>query len=129
MKKRPPITPITEAPSELFENAFSDCLSGCKRLCACGRQCFDISDNDWDWEKGEFEALTKLALKNPSQCVGLPHACTTMTIDRREWVIGCPCNGATRYQKFIDHHAEKIAKYLKAKSAELKDEAERISPE
>ncbi len=111
------------APSELFEDAFRDCFSGCRRECGCGRTCFDNANGGYHWDEGELEALLKGAKEDPEHYVALDYSCATMTIDGVEWVMGCPCNAGRRYQEFIDRHAQQIAKYLNAKSKSLIESA------
>ena len=114
-------TPL-QAPSEDFEQAFSDHVAGCRRTCACGRECFDV-ENDYDWEEGELEGLKKLADERPRQAVALPYGCETMTINGREYVIGCPCNQARNYEDFIIAHARQLADYLNRRAKMLRAQA------
>lgn len=92
--------------SRAFEDAFHDGVSGCVRTCACGRTCYDTA-NSYDWEEGELEKL-----QQDKNAVPLDYACSTMTIDGREYVMGCPCNGARKYEDWLRHYAEKIAAFL-----------------
>ena len=107
-------------PSEMFVEAFSDHCAGPVRECGCGRTCYDNEnsyDSDW-WEEKE-----KLAKDGAHPMSG---PVSTMTIYGTEWVIGCPCNKGATYEGFIRNSEIQIARYLNARSAELKEYAEKI---
>lgn len=73
-----------------------------------------------------MECLLKKSETKPDKYVSLPYSVGTMTIDGREWVMGCPCNGARRFQNVIDNHASQIAHYLNKTSEELRNKSEAI---
>ena len=124
MNSKPPKKFSDTPPSDLFEDAFRDSVSGCRCTCACGRICFDNVNGGYDWDPGEFEELLKGVIAEPNRYVALDYSVGTMTIDGNEWVMGCPCNGARRFQDFVDGHARQIAEYLNAKAKQLKQDAE-----
>ena len=115
-----------EAPSQLFERAFEECVSGCVRHCACGRTLFDVH-NHWDWQEGELENLGKLSDEKPDEYIPLDYSVGTMAVGGNHFVLGCPCNGARPYENFIISHARQIATFLNSRAADLKEEAEATS--
>jgi hypothetical protein len=104
--------------SQTFERAFDTGCAGCVRVCACGKTHYD-TENDWDWEEGEYESLES----DPN---AVPHDCAvgTMNIDGQEIVLGCDCDLAAKYEKFIVAHARQISEYLNARAKLLRDEAD-----
>jgi len=98
--------------SELFECVFhSDCV-GSVRRCACGQIFYD--NNNTDWEEGEFKKLEN------SEAISCDHSIGTMDIGGEEIVIGCSCDKASRYEKFIITHAIELTKYLNGSSEAIK---------
>lgn len=120
-KVKPKDNPVP--PSDEFEDAFSSRVSGCVRECFCGRTCFDTY-NENDWEEGEKEALIANEAKDPDHYHGLGYSVQTMNIDGKEFVMGCPCNGARPYEDWVRRHAPQLAKYLNALSAEYERKME-----
>jgi hypothetical protein len=115
----------TEPVSDEFEAAFSDRSSGCMMDCNCGRTCFDVH-NQWDWHTGELERLKVAAEKQPLLYQPLAHGCTGFTIDGRTFVMGCPCNGARKYEDWIIRHERQLAHYLNFRSSLLIGQGEAI---
>lgn len=109
-----------EEPSELFVRAIIGGGSPAADCEFCGRTHFDI--NGQFMEKGELDSYRAKAQEKPDQYIpcdgGVSHGC----IDGRSFVWGCPCNAATRYERFIWNHRWLIASYL---SARAKEEMER----
>ena len=104
--------------SEEFERAFGTRCAGPVRECDCGRTCFD-GVNDYDWEDGEFERLEAGERMSPKRYYRMNYAVETMAVAGREIVMGCPCNGAAGYERFIVQHAAQIADFLNARAERL----------
>lgn len=117
-KKLEPCTPE-------FEDAFRDGFGGCRMTCDCGRECFDVA-NTYDWGEGELEGLKVRADKEPDKYVPLDYSCSGLTVNGKTFVLGCPCNGARRYQDWIDQHDVKLARYLNARCRLLTEQAEAL---
>ena len=117
--------PKFEETSPEFEEAFRDGYGGCRRTCDCGRELFDIA-NSYDWEEGELENLTKLATEKPEEYVALEYSCSTLTVNGRTFVLGCPCNGARPYEDWINRHDRQLAAYLNKRSKLLEEEAKAL---
>jgi hypothetical protein len=122
MKKRPD---PAERPSREFEEAFVD-SGGCVCHCDCGRIHFD-SVNHYDWNDGELEGLKKKAAQHPDKYLESSGSVEAMHIAGAEFVVGCPCNRARRYEDFIINHACSIARFLSARAKNLMREAEAAS--
>ena len=107
--------------SKIFEEAFRSFLHGCVGECSCGKVYYDASDNYYNWEDGEFERLEKDPNSYP-----LPYAVTSIMIGGEEIVPDCDCGKLKKYEDFIIHHAEQIAKYLNMRSKALSKESASI---
>ena len=114
-----------EKPSEIFEEAFRGGFGGCSMVCECGRVCFDYY-NHYDWNQGELEELQKKAADNPKKYVPLDYSCCALCIDGKTFVMGCPCNGARKYEDWIRRHAERLAEFLVGIRKERLDRAEAL---
>lgn len=93
--------------------------------CDCGRTLFDNS-HQYDWEEGELERLEALAESDPEHYAVLDFGCSSVVIDGRTFVMGCPCNGLRAYENFIRNHAEQLAKFLVHLRQERLDYAEAL---
>lgn len=119
MKKKRKEYPV--APSEDFEECFIS-SGGCCSECDCGRVLFD-GHNSYDWEEGELERLQKSAKAHPDKYIELPYAASRLHLGGREFVPGCPCNGARPYEDFIRDNAERIVQFLNKIYQERKQRA------
>lgn len=114
--------------SNIFIEAFDSRGAGCERTCACGKVYFDgINESQWDWAEGELETLRCYAKLHPDEYFEVDGAIGTLVIDGKSIVIGCSCDLAERYERFIVQNSEKLAKYLNKRVEELKSEAERTA--
>lgn len=111
--------------SELFKSVFFSHCSGIRRQCACGITYFNGCDKDY-FDEGEFEDLKEKAKKEPSKYIERDHDIGTLEIGGFEIVLGCTCNIASKYEKFILFNAEKIAEFLQLKAIELRNKANKI---
>lgn len=125
-----------EAPSEMFVNALSGYGVGSDQLeCGwCGRMhyCPDTSydppdyedlDNDEDCRKRFNEYCIEEQRKDPNGVI-LHYDCDSISAQEMNgimFVYGCPCNGLTRYEKFIWNERDTIRNYLKVR---IEQEAE-----
>lgn len=102
--------PPKEPPSEEFERAFGGSGS-CRVKCGfCGREEYN-SDGGWDWDDGELEALR--ADPNAEDVYYTP---TWGYLVGKQYLHGCPCNEARRYEDFIWSHRHGIIRYLRART-------------
>lgn len=113
--------------SEEFSDAFASGCGGCVRVCACGKTHFDNTDNGWDWGEDELEAIEAQAKLQPGQYVARDGQVSTLTIDGKEIVLGCNCDTARNYERFITTHEVQIADYLRKRSKALRTRADLIS--
>lgn len=113
---------MDENMSDRFFEAFSTGGSGCRGLCACGKEHFDW-ENDWGWDEGELEELQEQEKKG-DKVMGHPHSVSYVNIMGNEIVFGCDCEIAQKYEAFINRHVNNIVEYIRAmakqKEAELK---------
>jgi hypothetical protein len=108
-----PLPSEPEEPSETFIEQFRSGHGGCRIMCECGRTFYDASnDGGWDWEEGEFQELEARTRKDPDECIGVEWTVSTTTIEGKEYVIGCPCNIPSRYERFLKRHPRQIATYI-----------------
>jgi len=126
MSNKPKKTAPLERPSGTFEEAFRDGVGGCAMDCYCGRLCFD-GVNSYDWELDELEGYREEAAKHPDKYAELPYSVDALTVDGKTFVMGCPCNGARRYEDWIRNHAEKLARFLVGIRQERLDRAEALA--
>lgn len=112
--------------TETFETIFHSGSSGCVRTCPCGTTYFDSDDTTIDWEEGELEDLCKKAKKYPGMFIEKDFSIQTFTVFGKEYVCGCLCGLADRYEDFINQHGRQIAEYLNKKAESLKNEAREI---
>lgn len=118
----------TVGPSYDFVETFIDSVSGCTRTCKCGRTHYAPSGS-WSWEQGELEALEDGCKRNPDAFIERSEdSVRTMTIYGDEWVVGCPCNGATPFERTIRALAPEILKYFKAAAQRFREAAKRMDP-
>jgi hypothetical protein len=110
-------------PSADFERAFSYRCGGLVRECACGRTTFIDDESESGWYEGELKTLQTEAERHPDQYIGVSYTPSTMTINNREYVMGCPCHAGSQWEKWIEHHALQLADYLDRRAIKLKARA------
>ena len=99
---------IISSLSQSFEEAFSDHHGSARGTCQCGQEYYN-PDGGWDWEEGELEALEK------SNAIALDYSVPYMTINGREYIMGCKCNQELKpLENFLLNHQRQIAEYLTA---------------
>lgn len=105
-----------------FENAFDSRSSGCRGLCACGVEYYDVV-NQWDWDEGEFDSLVADPSTKP-----VDHAVGYVLFGGGQYVNACDCwiEEAERVVKFLENHSEQITEYLKLEKNRRLYEASQI---
>jgi hypothetical protein len=115
---------VREAPSEAFIGAVVHSGSMVINCEFCGRVHFG---NGLGMDGGELQALLTKAKAQPEKYH--QHADVDMvswgSIDGKQFVADCPCNGARRLEDFIWQHRRLIASYLAARSRAQLDAAKR----
>jgi len=111
-------------PSEEFNRACEEYMTsgGSRRTCECGMTFYN-PDGGWDWNEGELEELQAKEERGEATSVG--YTVTAMSIDGKEFVIGCPCNGLRQYEDFIWAYRELSALYIRNRAKTQLDEAHR----
>jgi len=71
---------------ESFRKAFIHKSSGCLQVCDCGRVFFEDSEDDWDWEKGEFDRL----IEDP-EASRLDYPPSMISFGGSEYCESCTC--------------------------------------
>lgn len=116
-----------EKPSDMFINALSGFGIGSNDIeCGwCGRQHFcpdtDYSHYDDDEctleeSRDRYRAYCEEERKKNPEGIVLHYDCDSVSaqeLNGIHFVIDCPCNGLTRYEKFIWAEKNTIRKYLK----------------
>jgi hypothetical protein len=115
--------PLPPAPSEHMENAFR-CGGGIRFTCHCGRTHFEDRECAGDWDNSELEGLREAFHRDPDKTIACAYSVTYATINGREYVLGCPCNGLRVYEDFLWNHRRGIAEYLAARAVDQKAAAE-----
>ena len=112
-------------PSEEFELAFRDAGSGSIECGFCGRMHFVSDSSEFDWEEGEYEKLEAGERKNPDRYISHVESSVEWGhLDGKQYVLGCPCNVASRYERFIVSHRRSIVSFLKARAKKLSRESQ-----
>jgi len=80
----------------------------------CERLHFCLPEGDGTYEEGEFENLLELSKKNPDKYrlrsePSIPY----IVVNDLLYVLDCPCNGATRYEKLYLKEQEHIIRFFK----------------
>lgn len=114
--------------SEEFDRAFTF-GGGMYRECRCGRIFFADPSQAYDYEPGEYENLVKQAERFPDRYTECIYSICSASIDGKEFVVGCSCNGMRVYEDFIWHHRHSILDYLERCAKEKTSEAERLTAE
>ena len=114
-------------PSEFFEDAVMEGGTIVATCDFCGREHFATGDTSC-YDKGELELLKKRAKKEPDRYIEHPESDSIGigTINERQAVIGCSCDGLANWEEWILSNRFVIAKYLKAWS---KNQLERAQKE
>lgn len=104
---------------ETFITGFSSQSSGCRRLCACGKEFFDGTGEGWDWEDGELERL------RDSGATELPYSVHSIVIHGREYVADCICwkERGRQVKAWLDNNALGVARYLSEEKKRKEREA------
>lgn len=113
-------------PSEHMERAVQRAGSISITCELCKREHF-ASGSPGYFEEGELEKLQAKAEKDPDKYVE-DHSSDDVPwghIDGKQAVIGCPCNGLRRYEDFIWHNRDVIARYLVNRAKENLEDAQR----
>lgn len=112
-----------EKPSEMFINALSGCGIGSDHLeCGwCGRKhyCPDNTDN-WDDSDGgiSWKQYCENEYKENPEGVILHEGYDAVSAHEMNgifFVIDCPCNGLTRFEKFMWEHRDTFRNYIKVR--------------
>jgi len=113
-------------PSELFERVIINAGSLVIDCELCGRTHFATMESGI-YGEGELEELLEKAKNNPEKYIQDPSydMISWGTIDGKQAVIGCPCNGLRKYEDFIWHNRTVILEYLERRTAETLKRAKR----
>lgn len=101
-------------PSDMFIDIV--CTYGTIRASCelCSREHFASYNNDGNFNEGELEELRKKAKEKPEKYIEWPDSSSIShgTIEGKQAVWGCECNGMFKYENFIWTHRYLIAEYL-----------------
>lgn len=118
-----------EKPSDMFINSLHGYGVGSDNLeCGwCGRThlCPDTDYNHYDDDectaeesKFRYRQYCEEELKSNPDKIVLHYECDSVSAQELNgilFVIGCPCNGLSRYEKFIWNERDTIRRYLKVR--------------
>lgn len=108
---------LSQRASEEFEDAIVHAGSGEISCEFCNRVHFVSNREGFDWDEGEHERLLANSKKYPEKYI--PHDEDSVGwgyLDGKQYVAGCPCNSAARYERFILKHRNVIIDYLKSRA-------------
>ena len=91
----------------------------------CKRVYFD--SNPGNHERGRLEELKKLERNEPKKYIALDGDAHWGTINGKQYVVECSCNGAREYEEFIWAHRNLIADYLVARADKQLKQAQQDS--
>jgi hypothetical protein len=123
---------LSKAPSPEMEDAV--CRAGSIHiLCElCGRTHFASATPGY-FDEGELEDLLTKKQAEPDKCLEDSGADSILYghIDGKQAVLGCPCNGLSKYEDFIWRNRDVILSYLerrtKARLQKATQEAELVA--
>lgn len=113
--------------SEEFEHAFRAGMGTTSARCeVCGVYVFASSDNSLGWEPGELDALKKKAAANPDkyQELDMCDGVSLGQINGLQFVMDHGCEKLYKYENFIWGDRQRIAEYIKKRTADQKAEQE-----
>ena len=116
-------------PSEEFLEVLCGHQSSSQINCEfCGRVYFstDTADRN-DFEQGEFEDLLRKSKKYPDEYISSSSSIYWGDLDGKQYVDGCPCYSASKYEKLFWNHRNLIGEYFLTKAKEMREEAERAT--
>lgn len=116
----------TKEPSEEFLRALehSHGGGGCRAECGfCKRETYN-PNGGWDWNEGELEGLDRRNEEDSDKCIAVDYSVGIAYLDGKQYVVGCPCNSARRYEDWIWSHRILIAEYFKLKAERISEDAE-----
>ena len=87
----------------------------------CGRTHF-VEDSMSSYEEGELEKLHALSEENPDRTIFHANADSVSwgSIDGKQVVYGCPCNGAAKYETLFWESRRIISQYFSARAEKMK---------
>lgn len=119
------ITSAPNPPSDLFERLVLD--AGTPRA-TCGFCQREHIASEGYLEEGELAAFQLKAQLSPGRYK--IHACNSVSIGQLNgvnWVEGCECNSAWKYENFIWSHRTMIIEYLKRRAQEQMEVATQVA--
>lgn len=111
--------------SDIFEQVFDARIGSNCRTCVCGRTYFNSHDIGC-FDGDELEELEKKTLDDPDMYIAVDYTIGTMDIGGVDIVIGCSCDTAAKYERFILTHAKRLKEYLRLQAIALRKKADEI---
>ena len=105
---------------ESFISAFHSRSSGCRRMCDCGKEYYDVGNDDYDWGEGELEALER-----DPEAIPLDYSVGTIYLEGKEYVIDCDCwkDRAKKIISWLENNDYAIADFLRLEKERFSLEA------
>ena len=117
---------VMDLPSEDFQSVICCAATGIIKCEFCDRVHF-APYTDLDVDRDEIRELIEKSKTDPRHYVLNPDdAIAWGHLDNRQFVYGCPCRAAARYERFILEHKEMIISYLRAIAKRMKAEHEKL---
>jgi hypothetical protein len=115
----------THKPSEEFMEAIISGSSAVADCNFCGTTYFDDDEALWTWDERELEELRKKS-ESSSKYV-LVDSVRFGVLDGRQYVDGCPCNAASRYEDVFWDNRYAIVDYFAARTKKELESAQENS--
>jgi len=113
-------------PSPEFNRAFTLTSSPSIDCGFCGRTHYATPGRDY--RSGELEDLERKAVKNPDRYIRHDSSDVPWgNVEGKQFVPGCPCNSASRYEQFFLNHRDQIAKFYRMRAQTLQANAREAS--
>jgi hypothetical protein len=107
---------------ENLARAFHPGISGLRTRCKCGRAFYD-TQNSYDWEEGELEAL----ISDPT-ATGVPYTVEIIDLPDGEYAVDCSCwhEKGHKIIGFLDNNQDQIARWFELERERLAAEVASI---
>jgi len=113
-------------PSDEFKKAISNSSSGYIRCGFCDRTHVTGDPKGWDLGKGEYDILLEECKADPDKYILHPdeNSIKWGDLNGKQYVVDCPCNSASKYEKLFLKNRHLIARFLKKRAETMKRRSE-----
>jgi len=109
------LDPPKNPPSDRFCSAFRHSAGLVVTCDFCGRTYFGTGG---DYNEGERENYEKLAEEKPDEYISVEDFSGRVELGQGDYVDGCPCNAARRFEDWVWTFRREIAEYVQGRAEE-----------